>query len=54
MPVLIMLGAVALFAIAMTVFEPQINRWEQRRAEHRRLRAVVAVVEMFNGGRRSP
>lgn len=50
--VLTMLGLVALLAIFGALAEPAIARWQRRREERARLRAVVAVMHMFNGGGR--
>jgi hypothetical protein len=50
--VLAILGVVALLAIFAAVAEPAIARWQRRRDERARLRAVVAVMHMFNGGGR--
>lgn len=50
--VLVILGFVTLLAIFGAVAEPVIARWQCRRDERARFRAVVAVMRMFNGGGR--
>ncbi|MGH3859833.1 hypothetical protein [Actinokineospora sp.] len=50
--VLVRMGFVALLAIFASVARPAMARWRGRRQERARLRAVVAVMHMFNGGDR--
>lgn len=50
--VVVMLGLVTLLAVIGAVAEPSIARRQRRRDERARLRAVEAVMHMFNGGGR--
>lgn len=53
MPVLVTVGVVAVIAILAMISESvAAERIRNRHIERRRLRAVTAVVRMFNGGGR--
>jgi hypothetical protein len=45
-------AAVALAAVAAAWAGPALDRWRQRRDDDVRLRAVVSVLRLFNGGGR--